>query len=73
MIHHCQLLHTLNLKLSHYTPCRRLGRALVPGKGGWVGLRAVLDTEVRGKFFCICRGSKRDVLVVHSAVRHYTD
>jgi hypothetical protein len=25
--------------------------------GGWVGPRAGLDTEVRGKFVCLCRGS----------------
>jgi hypothetical protein len=25
--------------------------------GGWVGLRADLDTEVRGKILCLCRGS----------------
>jgi hypothetical protein len=26
--------------------------------GGWVGLRASLDTEARGKILCLCRGSK---------------
>jgi len=25
--------------------------------GGWVGLRAGLDTEARGKVFCLCRRS----------------
>jgi hypothetical protein len=25
--------------------------------GGWVGLRAGLDTEARGKILCLCRGS----------------
>jgi hypothetical protein len=25
--------------------------------GGWVGLRAVLDTEVRGRILCLCWGS----------------
>jgi hypothetical protein len=25
--------------------------------GGWVGLRAGLDTEARGKILCVCRGS----------------
>jgi hypothetical protein len=42
----------------------RPGRALPPGNdpginctGGWVGLRAGLDTEVRGKILCLCRGS----------------
>jgi hypothetical protein len=25
--------------------------------GGWMGLRAGLDTEARGKILCLCRGS----------------
>jgi hypothetical protein len=41
------------------------GRALPPGKGplsthcigGWVGLRAGLDIEARGKTPCLCQGS----------------
>jgi hypothetical protein len=38
--------------------------------GGWLGPRAGLDTEARGKSFA----SSRDrTLVVQSAVRHYTD
>jgi hypothetical protein len=41
--------------------------------GGWVGLRAGLDTEVRGKIICPCRGSNPDRPVVQSVVRHYTD
>jgi hypothetical protein len=35
-------------------------RELTPGTHwirGWVGLRAGLDTEVRGKALCLCRGS----------------
>jgi hypothetical protein len=42
----------------------RLGRALPRGKdpgthwtGGWVGTRAGLDAEARGKILCLCRGS----------------
>jgi hypothetical protein len=43
----------------------RPGRALPQGKeppgthctGGWVGPRAGLDTETRGKILCPCRGS----------------
>jgi hypothetical protein len=43
----------------------RAGRAFTPGEktpgthctGGWVGPRAGLDTEDRGKIFCLCRGS----------------
>jgi hypothetical protein len=41
--------------------------------GGWVGPRAGLDTEVRGKILCLCRGSNLDSPVVQSVVRHYTD
>jgi hypothetical protein len=41
--------------------------------GGWVGLRAGLDTEVREKILCPCRGSNLDSPVVQSVVRHYTD
>jgi hypothetical protein len=26
-------------------------------KGGWVGLRASLDSEATGKILCLCRGS----------------
>jgi hypothetical protein len=46
----------------------RPGRAFTPGErtlgahctGGWVGLRAGLDTEARGKILCPCRGSNPD-------------
>jgi hypothetical protein len=41
--------------------------------GGWVGPRAGLDTEVRGKILCPCRGSNPGRPVVQSVVRHYTD
>jgi hypothetical protein len=37
--------------------------------GGWVDPRAGLETEVRGKILCLCRGSKLDRPVVQSAVR----
>jgi hypothetical protein len=43
------------------------------GGGGWVGLRAGLDTEVRGKILCFCRGSNLDRPVVQPVARHYTD
>jgi hypothetical protein len=39
----------------------------------WVGLRAGLDTRVRGNILCPCRGSNPDLPVVQSVVRHYTD
>jgi hypothetical protein len=39
--------------------------------GGWVGPRAGLDTEARGKnSFCFCRRSKPDRPVVQDIVRH---
>jgi hypothetical protein len=57
----------------------RPGRALPRGKDpryplyrGWVGPRAGLDTEDRGKTLCPCRGSNPDRPVVQPAVRHYT-
>jgi hypothetical protein len=59
----------------------RPGRAFTPGEstpgthstGGWVGLRAGLDTEVRGKILCPRRGSNPDRPVFQPVVRHYTD
>jgi hypothetical protein len=59
----------------------RSSRSLPRGKdppgthctGGWVGPRAGLDTEVRGKVLCLCRGSNLDRPVVQSVIRHYTD
>jgi hypothetical protein len=41
--------------------------------GGWVGPRAGLDTEVRGKILFPCRGSNPDRPDVQPVVRHYTD
>jgi hypothetical protein len=40
--------------------------------GGWVGPRAGLDTEDRGKILCPWRGSNPDRPVVQPVVRHYT-
>jgi hypothetical protein len=40
--------------------------------GGWVGPRASLDTEARGKILCPRRGSNPDRPVVQPVVRHYT-
>jgi hypothetical protein len=40
--------------------------------GGWVGLRAGLDTEARRKILCPRRGSNPDRPVVQPVVRHYT-
>jgi hypothetical protein len=39
---------------------------------GWVGPRAGLDTEARGKILCPRRGSNPDRSVVQPVVRHYT-
>jgi hypothetical protein len=41
--------------------------------GGWVGPRAGLDIEARGKILCPRRGSNPDRPVVQPVVRHYTD
>jgi hypothetical protein len=41
--------------------------------GGWVGPRAGLDTEAKGKFCWFCWGSIFDRQVVQSVARHYTD
>jgi hypothetical protein len=41
--------------------------------GGWVDLRAGLDTEVKEKILCPCRGSNLDLPVVQPVSRHYTD
>jgi hypothetical protein len=58
----------------------RPGRALPREKdlgtqwtGGWVGPRAGLDTEARGKILCLWRGSNPDRPVVQPVARHYTD
>jgi hypothetical protein len=40
--------------------------------GGWVGLRAGLESEVRGKILCPCRGSNPDRPVFQSVVTHCT-
>jgi hypothetical protein len=57
----------------------RPGRAFTPGErtpgthwtGGWVGPRAGLDTEPRGKILCPRRDSNHDRLVVQPVVRHW--
>jgi hypothetical protein len=41
--------------------------------GGWVGLRAGLDTEARGKILCLCQGSNPNRPINQSVVRHYTN
>jgi hypothetical protein len=41
--------------------------------GGWVGLRAGLNTEARRKIFFLSRESNLDRPVVQPIVRNYTD
>jgi hypothetical protein len=41
--------------------------------GGWMGPRAGLDTEGRGKILCLCWGSNLDRPVLQSLARYYTD
>jgi hypothetical protein len=56
--------------LPRFTPGER-----TPGThctGGWVGPRAGLDTDARGKTLCPRRGSNLDRPVVQPVVRHYT-
>jgi hypothetical protein len=58
-----------------HAPAALYPRGKYPGThytGGWVGPRAGLDTEARGKILCHCRGSNPDRLVVQPVVRHYT-
>jgi hypothetical protein len=60
----------------HHAPAALYPQGKDPGThctGGWVGPTDGLDTEVRGKILCLCRGSKLDRPVVQSVVRHYTD
>jgi hypothetical protein len=59
----------------HHAPAALYPGERTPGthwRGGWVGPRAGLDTEVRGKILCHCRGSNPDRPVVQPVVRHYT-
>jgi hypothetical protein len=58
-----------------HAPAALYPRGKDPGThctGGWVGPRAGLDTEARGKILCPRRGSNPDRPVVQPVVRHYT-
>jgi hypothetical protein len=58
-----------------YAPAALYPRERTPGThwtGCWVGPRAGLDTDDRGKILCPCRGSNPDRPVVQPVVRHYT-
>jgi hypothetical protein len=71
----------LTLALDGVSGQRHAMAALCPGEripgihctGGWVGPRAGLDTEARGKILCPCWVSNPDCPVVQFLVRHYTD
>jgi hypothetical protein len=59
-----------------HAPAALYSRGKDPGThctGGWVGPRAGLDTEARGKILCPCRGSNLDCLVVQSVARYYAN
>jgi hypothetical protein len=59
----------------HHAPATLYPREGTPGThytGGWVGPRAGLDTEARGKILYPRRESNPDRPVVQSVVRHYT-
>jgi hypothetical protein len=74
------LIHDLGTRWGGWSASRQ-GSAFTPGArtpgthltGDWVGPRAGLDTEVRGKILCPCRGSNPHRPVVQPVVRHYTD
>jgi hypothetical protein len=57
--------------LPRFTPGERV--PYTHWTGGWVGFRAGLDTEARGKNLCLCRGSNTGRPAVQSVVSHYTD
>jgi hypothetical protein len=58
-----------------HAPAALHPRERTPGTqctGGWVGSRAGLDTEARGKILCLCCGSTLDRPVVQPVARYYT-
>jgi hypothetical protein len=55
-----------------HVPAALCSRERTHCTGGWVGLRAGLDTD-GGKILCPCEGSNPDRPVVQSVVRHYTE
>jgi hypothetical protein len=59
-----------------HAPAALYPRERTPGThwtGGWVGSRAGLDKEARGKILYPCLGLNLDLLVAQSVARHYTD
>jgi hypothetical protein len=68
---HSRPRHYMGVSGQHHAPAA----LLPPGThctGGWVGLRARLDTEDRGKILCPRRESNPYRPVVQPVVRHYT-
>jgi hypothetical protein len=66
--------HEMGVSGQHHAPAAIYPWKRTPGThctGGWVGLGAGLDTEVRGKILCPCQGSNLDRPVVQSVARNY--
>jgi hypothetical protein len=55
-----------------FTPRERTPPPGTHCTGGWVGPRAGVDTEARGKILWPCQGSNPDRPAVQPVVRHYT-
>jgi hypothetical protein len=72
---HSRPRHYMGVSGQRHAPAALYPRGTDPGThctGGWVGPRAGLDTEVRGKILCPRRWSNPDRPVVQPVVRHYT-
>jgi hypothetical protein len=63
----------LNLFSWAFGPGERTPPPGIHCTGGFVGPKADLDTEARGKSSLLCRGSNLDRPDVQSEARHYTD
>jgi hypothetical protein len=71
----CQ--HKVDVSGQRHAPAAPHPRERIPHThwrgGSWVGPRAGVDTEARGKILCLCWRSNPDSPVTHSIVRHYSD
>jgi hypothetical protein len=67
---HFWLRHYMGVSGQRHAPAALYPRGKDTCTGGWVGLRAGLDTEVRGKILSPRRGSNPDRPVVQSVARH---
>jgi hypothetical protein len=66
----------MGMSSQRHTPAAFYPRERTPDTHWTAGLvdpRSGLDTEVRRKILCPCRGSNLDRPVVQSVARHYTD